>query len=200
MTSYEHHSLPKCSRPARRSDLAAGVEWEQAQRTGHTDGTADQNCAIPRVCQDLMDAPIGDAARRNLVGSPALAGVARHDLIGSISLARVAWKDFIAMAHVAAIRVIVTTSHAMMMIDMLVTVTVHAVAIIMISVALHVVVTAVVPSNASASSVCLCRGCGAGDQNCCPQVSQKFPVFDHCPPVIACFGIGLLRSRGGLHP
>ena len=121
------------------------------------------------------------ALRHDLIGSPALAGVAWKDLIGSSALAGVAWKDFIATAHVTAIGVIVTTTHAMM-IDVIVTVTVHVVAIIMMAVALHVVVTAVVPGNASTSSMCLCRGCSAGDQKYCPQASQKFPGFDHRAP------------------
>jgi hypothetical protein len=105
----------------------------------------------------------------------------RHDLVGSPALAGVAWKDFIATAHVTATRVIVTTTHAMM-IDVFVAVAVHAVTIIMMAVALHVVVTAVVPGNASTSSVCFSQGCRAGAKNYCPQASQKFTGFDHCPP------------------
>jgi hypothetical protein len=105
----------------------------------------------------------------------------RHDLIGSAALAGIMWKDFIPTAHVTVTRMIVTTTHAMM-IDVFVAATVHAVAIIMIAVPLHVVVTAVAPGNASTSSMCLGQGCRAGDQNCCPQTSQKLPGFDHCLP------------------
>jgi hypothetical protein len=76
---------------------------------------------------------------------------------------------------VTAIRVIVTTTHAMM----IVTVTVHAVVIIMTGAALRVVVTAVVPGNASASSMCLGQWCRAGDKTYCPQASQKVTGFDH---------------------
>jgi hypothetical protein len=70
--------------------------------------------------------------------------------------------------------VIVVTTHVMM-IDVIVAVTVHS--IIMMGVTLHVVVTAVVPGNTSTSSTCLRQGCSAGNQNCCPQASQKFPGF-----------------------
>ena len=104
----------------------------------------------------------------------------RHDLIGSAALAGIMWKDFIPTAHVTVTRMIVTTTHAMM-IDVFVAATVHAVAIIMIAVPLHVVVTAVAPGNAS-TSMCLGQGCKAGDRNYCPQASQKFTGFDHCPP------------------
>jgi hypothetical protein len=108
----------------------------------------------------------------------------RHDLVGSPALAGVAWKDFIVTAHVTAIRVIVTTTRAMM-IDVIVTVTVHAMATMMVAVALHVVVLVVpgvVPGNASTSSMCLDRGCRAGDKKYCAQVSQNFPGFDRRPP------------------
>jgi hypothetical protein len=120
------------------------------------------------------------ALGHDLVGSPAVAGVARHDLIGALALAGVAWKDFVATAHATAIKVIMTTTHVMM-IDVFATVAVHAAAMMMV-VALHMVVTAVVPGDASTSSMCLCQGCRAGDQNRCAQVSQKFPGFDHPPP------------------
>jgi hypothetical protein len=116
------------------------------------------------------------ALRHDLIGSIAPAGVAWKDFIGSTALAGVAWKDFIATAHVTAIGVIVVTTHAMM-IDVIVAATVHT--IIMMGVTLHVVVTAVVPGNTSTSSTCLCQGCSAGDQKCCPQASQKSPGFDH---------------------
>ena len=89
------------------------VEAAQEERGGNT---------LSRlVCQDyrVLDAPIGyGAADVHLtIGLPALAGVARHDLIGSSAVAGVAWKDFIATAHVTAIRVIVVTTHAMMIDD-----------------------------------------------------------------------------------
>ena len=58
--------------------------------------------------------------RHDFIGSPAFDGVARHDLIGSPSLAGVARKNFIAMALVAAIRIIVTIAHTVM-IDVFVT-------------------------------------------------------------------------------
>ena len=120
------------------------------------------------------------ALGHDLVGSPAVAGVARHDLIGTSALAGVAWKDFVATAHATALKVIVTTTHVMM-IDVFVTVAVHAAAMMM-EVALHMVVTAVVPGDAPTSSMCLGRWSRAGDKNDCAQVSQKFTGFDHRPP------------------
>ena len=146
------------------------VEAAQEERGGNT--LSRSSAKTVELWMRLSDT----ARRHDLIGLPALAGVARHDLIGSSALAGVAWKDFIATAHVTATRVVVTTTHAMM----IVTVTVHAVAIIMIGAALRVVVTAVVRGNASASSsMCLGQGCRAGDKNYCPQASQKFTGFDH---------------------